>query len=141
VLHYGRAAGIEGPTWVMATYKIADCTRYIPYPHYNCHCPWWSAAAHQLSREGRSGQERKEEQRGGVTCDRSRHTKQRRNEWRVNRCSHAAATALLQEASPISIAQMNKVISVLQDNMPRTMPGPYTNPAAALRHSSGTHAV
>jgi hypothetical protein len=20
------------PTWVMATYKIADCTRYIPYP-------------------------------------------------------------------------------------------------------------
>jgi hypothetical protein len=32
----GRAAGIDGPTWVMATYKIADCTRYIPYPisHY-----------------------------------------------------------------------------------------------------------
>ena len=28
----GRAAGIDGPTWVMATYKIADCTRYIPYP-------------------------------------------------------------------------------------------------------------
>jgi hypothetical protein len=27
----GRAAGIDGPTWVMATYKIADCTRYIPY--------------------------------------------------------------------------------------------------------------
>jgi hypothetical protein len=21
-------------TWVMATYKIADCTRYIPYPIY-----------------------------------------------------------------------------------------------------------
>jgi hypothetical protein len=30
---YGRAAGIDGPTWVMATYKIADCTRYIPYPN------------------------------------------------------------------------------------------------------------
>jgi hypothetical protein len=30
----GRAAGIDGPTWVMATYKIADCTRYIPYPIY-----------------------------------------------------------------------------------------------------------
>jgi hypothetical protein len=28
----GRAAGIDGPTWVMATYLIADCTRYIPYP-------------------------------------------------------------------------------------------------------------
>jgi hypothetical protein len=28
----GRAAGIDGPTRVMATYKIADCTRYIPYP-------------------------------------------------------------------------------------------------------------
>jgi hypothetical protein len=28
----GRAAGIDGPTWVMATYKFADCTRYIPYP-------------------------------------------------------------------------------------------------------------
>ena len=28
----GRAAGIDGPTWVMATYiYIADCTRYIPY--------------------------------------------------------------------------------------------------------------
>jgi hypothetical protein len=22
----------NGPTWVMATYTIADCTRYIPYP-------------------------------------------------------------------------------------------------------------
>jgi hypothetical protein len=28
----GRAAGIDGPTWVMATYQIADCTRYIPFP-------------------------------------------------------------------------------------------------------------
>jgi hypothetical protein len=28
----GRAAGIDGPTWVMETYKIAGCTRYIPYP-------------------------------------------------------------------------------------------------------------
>jgi hypothetical protein len=35
----GRAAGIDGPTWVMATYKIADCTRYIPYPIVlQCHC-------------------------------------------------------------------------------------------------------
>jgi hypothetical protein len=30
----GCAAGIDGPTWVMATYKIADCNRYIPYPIY-----------------------------------------------------------------------------------------------------------
>jgi hypothetical protein len=34
----GRAAGIDGPTGVMATYKIADCTRYIPYPLCKAAC-------------------------------------------------------------------------------------------------------
>jgi hypothetical protein len=33
----GRAAGIDGPTLVMATYKVADCTRYIPYPNNDGH--------------------------------------------------------------------------------------------------------
>ena len=46
----GRAAGIDGPTWVMATYKIADCTRYIPYPIRHNHAEGFGVGFHPHER-------------------------------------------------------------------------------------------
>jgi hypothetical protein len=51
-----RAAGIDGPTWVMATYKIADCTRYIPYPIYPSHMYTMGACRSDAMRDGLIGQ-------------------------------------------------------------------------------------
>jgi hypothetical protein len=53
----GRAAGIDGPTWVMATYKIADCTRYIPYPNVTPVTPVAQELLKSRDRPVRSGWE------------------------------------------------------------------------------------
>jgi hypothetical protein len=49
----GRAVGIDGPTWVMATYKIADCTRYIPYPKTSA--MWCMCVIERLAEQARLG--------------------------------------------------------------------------------------